>query len=113
MKEPVGRGGELVAAMSGAEPPGATVVFEVGTGAGLDGHAAHRIGGHRGKLPEPAVFEPEDAVGDLLEAVIVGDDQDASTVVDGELAQQAGNVPPVAGVEVGGRFVGKDHLRDR
>ena len=41
---------------------------------------------------EGAVFEPQDPVGDVVEAVVVGDDNDgAVVVVVGERAQQAGD----------------------
>jgi hypothetical protein len=53
---------------------------------GGDGHAANGVGGHGGELAEGAVFEPEDAVGDLFEAIVVGDDDDAAAVLGGELA---------------------------
>jgi hypothetical protein len=74
LDEPVGGGGELVAALGGAEPPGAALMLVVGALAGFDGHAADGVGGHGGELAELAVFEPEDAVGYLFEPVVVGDD---------------------------------------
>ena len=38
---------------------------------GGDGHAADGVGGHGGELSEGAVLEPQDTVGDLLEAFVV------------------------------------------
>src|SRR5512132_3882599 len=108
LEEPVGGGGELVAAVGGAEPPGAALMLAVGAIAGLDGHAADGVGGHGGELAELAVFEPQDAVGDFFEPVVVGDDDHAAAVVGGELAQQPGDVMAVAGVEVGGGLVSED-----
>lgn len=79
----------------------------VGVAGGFDGHAADGVGGHGGEPVEGAVFEPQDPVGDLAEPVVVADDDDAAAVLFGEAAEETGDLPSVAGVEVGGRFVGE------
>jgi hypothetical protein len=101
-------GGELVAAVRGAEPPGAALVIGAVRAGGLDGHAADGVGGHGRELVELAVLQPEDAVGDLAKPVVVRDDDDASAVVLRQPAELPGDVATVGGVEVGGRFVGED-----
>ena len=71
----------------------------------LDLHAADGIDGKRGDVAELPVLQPEHAVGDLSESIVVADDDDRAAVLVGELAQQPGEVSAPRGVEVGGGFV--------
>src|SRR6266545_255450 len=104
-------GGELLAAGGRAEPPHGAVLLQVRAVVLLDGHAADRVVRHRGQHPEGPVFQPEDPVGDLLQAGVVADDHHAAAVLGGELAQQPGDLAAVGAVEVGGRLVGQDERR--
>jgi hypothetical protein len=105
--EAFGIDGELVVAVGGAEPPCVSVVVGAGVAGGFDGHATDRVGDHARQLAEGAVLEPQDAVGDFAQAVVVADDDDAAVVFGGEAAQQPADVASVSGVEVGGGFVGE------
>ena len=87
-----GCGDEFVAAAGGAEPPYGPVEFEVGSAAHSsssargDGHVAHGVGGEGVELAQRAVFEPQDPVGNFVEAVVVGDNDHGAVVVVGERA---------------------------
>ena len=63
------------------------------------------------ELLEAAVLEPEDAVGDVADAVVVGDDDDRAVLRLRDIVEELDDFVAVAGVEVGGRFVGEDELR--
>src|SRR5207237_47438 len=60
---------------------------------------------------EAAVLQPEDAVGDVADAVVVGDDDDRALLLAGDVVEQLDDFVAVARVEVRGRLVGKDELR--
>lgn len=71
MGEPVGVGGELVAARGRAEPPHDAVQLQVEPVVLRHSHTADRVGSHSGQLAEGAVLQPQDPVGDLLQSGIV------------------------------------------
>jgi hypothetical protein len=60
---------------------------------------------------EAAVLEPEDAIGEFADAVIVGDDDDRAVLGLGDVVEELDDFVAVARVEVRGRFVGEDELR--
>jgi hypothetical protein len=57
------------------------------------------------------VATAKSAVGDLLEAAVVADDDHRSLPVDGDVAKQPSDVVADLGVEVGGGFVAQQHGR--
>jgi hypothetical protein len=63
------------------------------------------------ELLEAAVLEPEDAVGDVADAVVVGDDDNRAVLRLRDIVEELDNFVAVAGVEVGRRLVGEDELR--
>ena len=75
---------------------------------GLDGHGAHGVRDHAVKRSEGAVLEPEGPVGDLLEARVVADHDDADPVVDGELAEESSDVSTMARVEICSGLIRED-----
>ena len=73
-----------------------------------DRHVTDRVGVEGVELLEGAVFEPQDAVGDVVEAVVVSDDNYGALVVGGECVKETCDLAAVGGVEVGGRLVSED-----
>ena len=57
---------------------------------------------------EAAVLEPEDAVGDVADAVVVGDDDDRAVLRLRDIVEELDDLVAVARVEVGRGFVGED-----
>src|SRR6266542_1105918 len=99
VQEAGGVGGELVAAGDRAEPPHHAVQLQVRGVVLLHAHAADRVGRHRGQDPEGPVLQPQDPVGDLLQAGVVADDHHAAAVLGGELAQQPGDLAAAGDVD--------------
>jgi len=60
---------------------------------------------------DAAVFHVEDAVGDVEDAVVVGDHQDGAAAAAGEFLEEVDDIATGLAIEGGGRFVGEDEFR--
>jgi hypothetical protein len=61
------------------------VAAEVGSGL-VNGHAADRVDRHLVQAAEPAIFQPQDAVGEGSQPFVVADDDYGALVGSGQLA---------------------------
>jgi hypothetical protein len=74
----------------------------------LDRHPADRIGGHRDHVREGAVLEPQDPIGDVADALVVADDDDAPPLLLRDPPEQPRDLVADLRVEVRRRLVGQD-----
>ena len=75
-------------------------------------HHLARVGGDRlGEGAQPAVLEVDDAVGDVEDAVVVGDQQHRDALLLGEVVHQVHHLAAGLLVERGGGLVGQDQAR--
>ena len=76
-------------------------------------HPARALRHHFAQRLHVAVFEVQDAIGDIEYAVVVGNEDDRGSVLAGEILDQLDDIASRLLVQRGGRLVGEDHSRSR
>ena len=71
-------------------------------------HTADWVDGHLDHIFELTVFQPQYAIRDLLDTIVVADDEDASRLVHGKATQQTHGLATVMAVQIRRRFVGEN-----
>src|SRR5215207_4590967 len=102
---------KLIATADGAEVVRHALAYECHSLFGLEAHAADGVGDEPSKFFELAVLEPEHAVRDLAQALVMADNEHGRSLFVGELAQEAHRLGAAARIKVGCWLVREDERR--